>query len=190
MTGEMTAAVIYEPGGPEVLRLERRPIPRPASGEVLIRVRAFGLNRSELFTRQGHSPGVAFPRMLGIEAVGEVAAAPGAEFAEGDIVATAMGGLGRQFDGSYAEFTLVPAHHIQKLDTTLDWKVLGAIPEMLQNFMMQHIIFMSMAKKLSNNITGMFVIRTLMVANLITEPGTIIVQDGARELSPNGLTMI
>jgi len=115
-----------------VLKLERRPVPEPADGEVLIRVRAFGLNRSELFTRQGHSPNVAFPRILGIEAVGEVAAAPGGEFAEGDIVATAMGGMGRQFDGGYAEFTVVPAHHVQKLDTTLDWRVLGAIPEMLQ----------------------------------------------------------
>ena len=52
----MKAAVIYEPGGPEVLKLESRPIPAPKQGEVLIRVKAFGLNRSELFTRQGHSP--------------------------------------------------------------------------------------------------------------------------------------
>jgi len=132
VTQTMTAAVIYEAGGPEVLKLERRPVPQPSEGEVLIRVRAFGLNRSELFTRQGHSPNVPFPRILGIEAVGEVAAAPGGEFAQGDVVATAMGGMGRQFDGGYAEFTLVPAHHVQKIDTTLDWPVLGAIPEMLQ----------------------------------------------------------
>ncbi|MDH5622099.1 MAG: zinc-binding alcohol dehydrogenase family protein [Gammaproteobacteria bacterium] len=132
MTRKMMAAVIYEAGGPDALKLERRPVPEPVDGEVLIRVRAFGLNRSELFTRQGHSPNVTFPRILGIEAVGEVAAAPGREFAPGDIVATAMGGMGRQFDGGYAEFTMVPAHHVQKLDTTLDWQVLGAIPEMLQ----------------------------------------------------------
>jgi NADPH:quinone reductase-like Zn-dependent oxidoreductase len=132
VTRKMTAAVIYEAGGPEVLRLEHRPVPEPADGDVLIRVRAFGLNRSELFTRQGLSPNVAFPRILGIEAVGEVAAAPGGEFATGDIVATAMGGMGRQFDGGYAEYTMVPAHQVQKLETTLDWQVLGAIPEMLQ----------------------------------------------------------
>ncbi len=47
---------------------------------MLIRVKAFGLNRSELFTRQGHSPGVKFPRILGIEAVGLVEEAPGNEF--------------------------------------------------------------------------------------------------------------
>ena len=61
----MKAAVIRQPGGPEVLKIESLPIPTPQSGEVLIRVRAFGLNRSELFTRQGHSASVKFPRVLG-----------------------------------------------------------------------------------------------------------------------------
>src|SRR6267154_2001101 len=64
----MKAAVIREAGGPEVLKIESLPIPTPKNGEVLIRVKAFGLNRSELFTRQGHSPTVKFPRVLGIEA--------------------------------------------------------------------------------------------------------------------------
>ena len=54
----MKAVVIHQAGGPEVLKLEDRPIPSPKPGWVLIRVRAFGLNRSELFTRQGHSPNV------------------------------------------------------------------------------------------------------------------------------------
>ena len=52
------AAVIHHPGGPEVLKIESRPIPRPHAGEVLIQVKAFGLNRSELSTRQRLSPGV------------------------------------------------------------------------------------------------------------------------------------
>ncbi len=52
----MRAVVIHAAGGPKALRLEERPVPAPMSGEVLIRVRAFGLNRSEMFTRQGHSP--------------------------------------------------------------------------------------------------------------------------------------
>jgi NADPH:quinone reductase-like Zn-dependent oxidoreductase len=52
------AAVIRAAGGPEVLQIERRRIPLPASGEVLIRVMASGINRSELFTRQGFSPNV------------------------------------------------------------------------------------------------------------------------------------
>src|SRR5712664_266417 len=128
----MKAAVIYEAGGPEVLTIESRQIPTPETGEVLIRVKAFGLNRSELFTRQGHSPNVKFPRILGIEAVGVVDNAPGGEFKEGDIVATAMGGMGREFDGGYAEYTCVPASQVQVLNTTLPWEILGAIPEMLQ----------------------------------------------------------
>ncbi len=128
----MNAVVIHEPGGPEVLKLERRPIPEAQPGQVLIRVRAFGLNRSELYTRQGHSPGVRFPRILGIEAVGTVLVAPGGEFAPGDVVATVMGGMGRDFDGGYAEYTLVPAHQVQAIRTQLPWEVLGGLPEMLQ----------------------------------------------------------
>ena len=128
----MKAAVIHEAGGPEVLTLESRPVPVPKPGEVLIRVRAFGLNRSEMFTRQGLSTGVPFPRILGIEAVGTVAAAPGGEFPQGVTVVTAMGGMGRQFDGSYAEHTCVPAGQVQALRTDLPWAVLGAAPEMLQ----------------------------------------------------------
>jgi len=128
----MKAAVMYAPGGPEALKLESHPIPTPQSDQILIRVRAFGLNRSELFTRQGHSPGVRFPRILGIEAVGEVEEAPGGQFRKGQVVATAMGGMGRQFDGSYAEYTCVPAKQVQAVQTRLPWEKFGAIPEMLQ----------------------------------------------------------
>jgi len=128
----MKAAVIHEPGGPEVLKVESRPIPTPRAGEVLIRVKAFGLNRSEMFTRQGHSPGVKFPRVLGIEAVGLVEGAPGGEFRTGEVVATAMGGMGRQFDGSYAEYTCVPSTQVQVVRTRLAWETLGALPEMMQ----------------------------------------------------------
>src|SRR6266851_5518270 len=132
MTATMKAAVIYKAGGPEVLEIESRPIPSPNNGEVLIRIKAFGLNRSELFTRQGHSPNVKFPRILGIEAVGLIEQAPGNEFRRGEIVATAMGGMGRAFDGSYAEYTCVPATQVQGVVTELAWETLGALPEMLQ----------------------------------------------------------
>jgi NADPH:quinone reductase-like Zn-dependent oxidoreductase len=118
----MKAAVIYEVGGPEVLKVESRPIPAPRNGQVLIRVKAFGLNRSEMFSRQGHSSSVRFPRILGIEAVGLVEEAPGSEFNKGDIVATAMGGMGRRFDGGYAEYTCVPATQVQVVKTTLPWE--------------------------------------------------------------------
>ena len=128
----MQAAVMRGPGGPEVLNIETKPVPVPGAGEVLIKVKAFGLNRSELFTRQGHSPGVQFPRVLGIEAVGVVEHAPGGEFADGDTVATVMGGMGRQFDGGYAEFTCVPANQVRRFSSDLPWEVLGAVPEMFQ----------------------------------------------------------
>lgn len=129
---KMKAVVIRETGGPDVLRIEDMPIPSPQIGEVLIRVKAFGLNRSELFTRRGQSPTVKFPRILGIEAVGLVESAPGGELRRGELVATAMGGMGRQFDGGYAEYTCVPATQVQLIATKLDWATLGAIPEMLQ----------------------------------------------------------
>src|ERR1700740_959584 len=124
----MKAAVIRKAGGPEVLKIESLPVPTPKSGEVLIRVKAFGLNRSELFTRQGHSPNVKFPRVLGIEAVGLVESSPGNQFRKGDKVATAMGGLGRDFDGGYAEYTCVPASQVQAVKTELPWETLGALP--------------------------------------------------------------
>ena len=128
----MRVAVIYEAGGPEVLKIEQRPVPKPKSGEVLIRVKAFGLNRSELFTRRGYSPDVKFPRVLGIEAAGLVEEAPGGEFRKGDVVMTAMGGMGRQFDGGYAEYTRVPAKQVRSVTIRLPWETLGALPEMLQ----------------------------------------------------------
>ncbi len=132
MSDTMRAIVMHEPGGPDVLKLERLPIPSPEPGQVLIRVEAFGLNRSELFTRQGLSPDVDLPRVLGIEAVGTVAAAPGGEFEVGTTVATVMGGMGRDFDGGYAEYTMVRAGQVQAFRTDLPWKTLGALPEMLQ----------------------------------------------------------
>ena len=87
---------IHEAGALEVLKLEDRPVPVPQRGEALIRVKAIGLNRSEMFTRQGLSPNVKFPRILGIEAVGLVEEAPGGEFEKGATVATCMGGMGRR----------------------------------------------------------------------------------------------
>ena len=110
------AAVLRESGPAEVLRLEDLPLPKPKLGQVLIRIKAFGLNRSELFTRQGHSPSVKLPRVLGIECVGVVEEAPGAEFSKGQKVATAMGGLGRQLDGGYAEYTVAPARQVSFTD--------------------------------------------------------------------------
>jgi NADPH:quinone reductase-like Zn-dependent oxidoreductase len=128
----MRAVVLDGPGPPEALRIRDLPVPEPRPGWVLIRVKAFGLNRSELHTRLGLARGVTFPRVLGIEATGIVAAAPGGEFQEGRQVVTLMGGMGRTFDGGYAEYTCVPAGQVIPFESELDWATLGAVPEMLQ----------------------------------------------------------
>ena len=138
----MKAVVLHHPGPPTNLKIEWRPIPKPNKGQLLIKVEAFGLNRSELFTRLGMSPNVKLPRVLGIEAVGTVAQCPGGEFQPGEIVATCMGGLGREVDGGYAEYTLVqaeygrvlyePAPNTPSPPPPPPWKLLGALPEMLQ----------------------------------------------------------
>lgn len=128
----MKAWRLHQPGGPDAFVLEEIPRPEPAVGEVLIEVRAFGLNRSEWFTRIGESPTVKLPRVLGIECVGTVVDDPSGELAAGQRVAAMMGGMGRQFDGSYAQYTSVPSSSVFPLQTDLPWEILGALPEMLQ----------------------------------------------------------
>src|SRR5207302_2177967 len=132
MTETMRAIVLDAPGPPRALTIRELPVPTPAAGWVLIEVKAFGLNRSELHTRQGLASGVTFPRVLGIEAVGVVAECPGDEFAGGQQVVTMMGGMGRTFDGGYAEYTCVPAGQVIAFDSELAWSTIGAVPEMLQ----------------------------------------------------------
>ncbi|QDU68065.1 zinc-binding alcohol dehydrogenase family protein [Engelhardtia mirabilis] len=128
----MRAYVIHAPGGPDALQLETTPDPAPKEGWVLIDVRAFGLNRSEWFTRRGDSPSVRFPRVLGIECTGEVLDAGGTDLVPGTRVAALMGGMGREFDGSYAEKTLVPRDSVFALPNDLPWSHFAALPEMLQ----------------------------------------------------------
>jgi NADPH2:quinone reductase len=126
----MKAIVVEQPGPPEVLQV--RDIPRPAArpGWVLVRVKAFGLNRSEMYTRQGHSgPAVKFPRVLGIECVGTVEDPADSGLAPGQTVAAVMGGMGRDFDGGYAEYALLPAKQVMPVETSLPWDQLAAIPE-------------------------------------------------------------
>jgi NADPH:quinone reductase-like Zn-dependent oxidoreductase len=128
----MRAVVLDAPGPPEALRIRDLAVPTPRPGWVLIQVKAFGINRSELHTRLGLAQGVSFPRVLGIEATGVVVAAPAGEFEEGQQVVAMMGGMGREFDGGYAEFTSVPATQVIPFRSELDWATLGAIPEMVQ----------------------------------------------------------
>jgi NADPH:quinone reductase-like Zn-dependent oxidoreductase len=128
----MRAVVVDQPGGPEVLQVRDVPVPRAEPGQVLIRVHAFGLNRSELHFRRGQASTGSFPRIPGIEATGVVAADPSGTLPNGTQVMTMMGGMGRSSDGGYAEFVVVPAEQVVPFTSDLPWDVLGAVPEMLQ----------------------------------------------------------
>jgi NADPH:quinone reductase-like Zn-dependent oxidoreductase len=125
----MRAAVCAGPGGPEVLEVRELPVPAVRDGWSLVQVKGAGLNRSELRTRQGHSPNVTFPRVLGIECVGVVAASTDPGLPDGTTVAAVMGEMGRAFDGGYAEYALLPNSLLMPVTTTLPWDVLAALPE-------------------------------------------------------------
>jgi len=123
----MRAIVITEPGGPEVLQIREVADPVPGDKEVLIAVKAFGVNHAETHMRKGEWP-EATP-ISGIEAVGTVVTDPSGVLAEGTKVLTIMGGLGRTRNGSYAEYTVAPAANVTRIETSLDWADLAAIPE-------------------------------------------------------------
>jgi NADPH:quinone reductase-like Zn-dependent oxidoreductase len=129
MSTTMRAAVCVRAGGPEVLEIRDLPVPAVREGWSLVRVKGAGLNRSELRTRQGHSPNVTFPRVLGIECVGIVAASTDPGLPDGTTVAAVMGEMGREFDGGYAEYALLPNSLLMPVTTTLPWDVLAALPE-------------------------------------------------------------
>jgi NADPH:quinone reductase-like Zn-dependent oxidoreductase len=125
----MRAAVCLRAGEPETLEIRELPVPAVRDGWSLVQVQGAGLNRSELRTRQGHSPTVTFPRVLGIECVGIVAASTDPRLADGTTVAAVMGEMGRDFDGGYAEYALLPNALLIPVTTTLSWDVLAALPE-------------------------------------------------------------
>jgi NADPH:quinone reductase-like Zn-dependent oxidoreductase len=125
----MRAAVVNQPGPPEVLVVRDVPLPAPRHGWTLVQIKAFGLNRSELMTRQGHSPNVRFPRVLGIECVGVVAESLEPRLEPGSTVAAVMGEMGRDFDGGYAEYALLPDELLMPISTSLPWETLAALPE-------------------------------------------------------------
>lgn len=132
MTSTMRAVVLTAPGPVENLVIQTLPVPEPPAGWVRIKVMAFGLNRSELHTRLGLAEGVTFPRVLGIEAAGIVDAAPDSDLDPGQQVVAMMGGMGRTFDGGYAQYTVVPRSQVIAFHSGLPWEVVGAVPETLQ----------------------------------------------------------
>jgi NADPH:quinone reductase-like Zn-dependent oxidoreductase len=128
----MRAAVLTAPGPVENFEIRDRPVPRPPAGWVRIAVHAAGLNRSDLHLRQGLAANVReFPLVPGIEAVG-VLDSPADGLQVGQQVAAMMGGMGREFDGGYAEYVVVPRRQVIPFRSGLPWEVLGAVPETLQ----------------------------------------------------------
>ncbi len=123
----MKAIVITAYGGPEVLTVTELPDPVPAVGEVLIRVRAFGLNHAETYMRNGSWGKVA--QVPGIECAGTVQADPSGRIAAGTPAVAILGGMGRSRNGSYAGLVTVPASNVVSVSTSLSWTDLAALPE-------------------------------------------------------------
>jgi NADPH:quinone reductase len=127
----MKAVVLYKTCLPEELKIREVQIPVVKPGWVLIKVKSFGLNRSELTMRayEADAPYIKLPRIPGIECAGEIADPSDSVFRKGQRVIALMGGMGRSFDGSYAEYTLVPSGNVFKVETHLGWEELAAVPE-------------------------------------------------------------
>lgn len=123
----MRAVVLEKYGGPEQLLMRQLPDPTPLAGHVVIEVKAFGLNHAEIYFRKGVWGEVA--KVSGIECVGVVKADPDGRLAPGQKVAALLGGMGRSFNGSYAESTRVPAANVVPIDTAMSWADFAALPE-------------------------------------------------------------
>ena len=113
----MKAVVVYEAGGIDKLVYQEMPKPKIKEGWSLIKVKGFGINRSEIFTRKGYSPSVKFPRILGIECVGIIEQSE--QFEAGTKIVSIMGEMGRAFDGSYAEYVLLPNEQVYPIKSNL-----------------------------------------------------------------------
>ncbi|MFF2042803.1 zinc-binding dehydrogenase [Kitasatospora sp. NPDC058170] len=123
----MKAIVISAHGGPEVLTVTELPDPVAGPGEILVRVKAFGLNHAEAYMRSGAWGQVA--AVPGIECAGLVETDPSGELAAGTRVVAILGGMGRTRNGSYAELVSVPAANVVAVNSRLPWADLAAVPE-------------------------------------------------------------
>ncbi len=111
--------------------LSEFPIPAVRPGWALVKVRAFGLNHSEKLLRLNEIRAnyIQKPIIPGIECVGEVADPSDSGFAVGQKIVALMGGMGRSFHGSYAEYALLPRRIVFAVESELPWEALGAVPE-------------------------------------------------------------
>ena len=127
----MKAVVLEKITEAKDIVLSELPIPQVRPGWVLVKVKAFGLNHSEKLLRMNEicADYIKKPVIPGIECVGEVADASDSSLAVGEKVIALMGGMGRSFNGSYAEYTLLPQKIVFPVESDLPWEALGAVPE-------------------------------------------------------------
>lgn len=106
-------------------------IPEVMPGWVLVKVKAFGMNHSEAILREFEIENdyIKKPIIPGIECVGEIEDPSDSGFEKGQKVACLMGGMGKSFNGSYAEYALLPVHHVFPVESSLTWEEMAAIPE-------------------------------------------------------------
>jgi NADPH:quinone reductase len=123
----MRAILLEKFGGLDSLVIKEIPEPAPQARQVVVQVKAFGINHAEIHMRRGEWAEAA--PVSGIECVGLVKSCPGGEFPVGAKVAALMGGLGRTINGSYAEYTRAPASNVALIESDLPWAELAAIPE-------------------------------------------------------------
>ena len=111
--------------------LSEIPIPEVRPGWVLVKVKAFGLNHSEKLLRLNEirADYIQKPVIPGIECVGEIVDASDSDLPVGQKVAALMGGMGRSFNGSYAEYVLLPRRIVFRIESDLPWEALGAVSE-------------------------------------------------------------
>lgn len=126
----MRAVVIDEPGDTSAMRIVDRPIPEATNNQSVMRIHAFGVHRYEVLTREGGSPAVKFPRVIGVEAVGEISqSSTNSRLKVGQKVMTMMGGFGREVDGSYEDYALVSDNNLYPIQFDGDWMTLAQYPE-------------------------------------------------------------
>mgnify|MGYP003571418851 CR=1 FL=1 len=127
----MKAVLIDKITKAEEIFLSEVEMPKVKSSWVLVKIFAFGLNHSEKILRHGEilENYIEKPVIPGIECVGEIFDASDTNFKVGEKVVALMGGMGRNFNGSYAEFAILPAHHVFSVKSSLSWENLAAIPE-------------------------------------------------------------
>lgn len=139
----MKAIVITKPGGPDVLKIEERPVPVPGDNEVLIRVVAAGVNRPDIFQRKGNYPAPKWaPQDIpGLEVAGIIVECGSqvSNWRPGDKVCALLSG------GGYAEFALAHAGHCLPLPPGMDFIQAASLPETV--FTVWHNVFQRGALK-------------------------------------------